>query len=176
MAVVEADVITAVNAFTYLSCQTAAEATAGMNTTANLLYASQSRNQGNFSLFYALAQAQATADQAAKGITLSDEYLKIAYVYLIGYYYETKFKDSLAKSVSQGSDSVTRDGSSFLKRYNELIASYKSGQSGGTTGGLTSTDLTMDRVNDYTNYPDTWRDLQIDPPAIDFDETSDEND
>lgn len=171
MTVTESDVITAVNAFTYLSCQTAAEASGGTNTSANLLYSSQSRNQGNFSLFYAMAQSQATADQTRYGITLSDTYLKMAYAYLIGYYYETKFKDSLAKAMSQGGDSVTRDGSSFLKRYNELMISYKRSQ----TGGITSSDLTMDRMNDYTNYPDEFNDLQIDPETIPFDETSDES-
>lgn len=171
MTVAEADVITAINAFTYLSCQTSAEASAETNTTANLLYSSQSRNQGNFGLFYTLAQAQASADQTRYGITLSDAYLKIAYVYLIAYYYETKFKDSLAKSISQGGDSVTRDGSSFLKRYNELVVSYKRSQ----TSGLTSSDLVMDRMNDYSNYPDEWNDLQIDPETIPFDETHDED-
>jgi hypothetical protein len=70
MVITTDDVIKYVNAFTFLSCQTAAESTASTNTNADILYTSQSSNQGNFLLFYGIADSQITSDLAKNSITL----------------------------------------------------------------------------------------------------------
>ncbi len=58
MAISEANAIAAIQALTSFSVQTSAEATAVTNTTANILYATASRTQGNFTVFLEIAEDQ----------------------------------------------------------------------------------------------------------------------
>ena len=93
MTITTEDIIQYVNAFTFLSCQTAAESSATTNTDADILYTSQSSNQGNFLLFYGIADAQITSDLAKNSITMSDVQKLRAYAYFIQHLWEMKFKD-----------------------------------------------------------------------------------
>lgn len=151
MAITESDIINAIMDYTYLSVQTKAEseATPPTNTSANILYNSRSRRQGNFQSFKALANLQISKDETLYGIALSDEYKLMAYAYFIQYLYERKFKDYNAKQVSSGGDSITREGSSALKSYYEVFASAK------------EIDSSIVRHTDYTNYPADWKNTQL---------------
>ena len=106
----EADVIAGVEGFTPLSVQTATQAgtAPATNTQARLLYASSSRTQGNFSLFYAQAKRDVIRDQARFNVTIQDEDMALALAYLIWMYGIKKFPDWSAVSVNSGGDSVNR--------------------------------------------------------------------
>jgi hypothetical protein len=145
------DVIEAIEDYTYLSAQSSAEAgaTPPTNTSANILYATSSRRQGNATRFYAMATLQIAKDSAKAGVTLDDEYTLQAYAYLIQYLYERKFKDFNATSVSSSGDSVTRPGSGALQNYKALFEDNK------------VIDTTIVRHTDYQNYPADWRNTQL---------------
>jgi len=164
MTLTESDVITAVNAFTNYSCQTSAENTGGTNTTANILYTSQSRTQSNFSLSYSLAQLQLAKDQTRYGVTLADASAKVAYAYLIAYYHERKFKDWHASSIKSGDDQVNKQGSGYLAAYYDIFEQLKS------RDVLTSSDTDLLQHTDYLNYPDNFRVSQMDDEEIDLEE------
>jgi len=152
----ESDAIAAVEAYTYLSVQTAAEATALTGLTKNLLYATAGRTQGNFSLYYAMAQAQLAKDCATYGITLTAIYTNMAYAYLIQYYFEKKYKNWNAQRISSGDDSVQTQQSGAWQAYQEVLAMFK------------TTTTTIERHIDYTNYPTAWKNTQLVPETIEL--------
>ncbi len=166
MTLTESDIITAVQAYTWISVQTSAEATAGSNTTANLLYNSQSRNQGNFSVFYSTAGEQITDDEGRLGITLSDNYKKQAYAYLIAYYFERRFKDWNATALKSGDDSVSRSENGMLKSYQDVLLTAINS----SDIGLTDSDLDILEHTDSLNYPDELKDSQMDNVTIEFEQ------
>jgi hypothetical protein len=157
MSITESDIEGAIQDYTYLSVQTSAQETALTNTTANLLHSSRSRRQGNFTSFSALAALQIAKDEANYAVTLPDAYKLMAYAYYIQYLYERKFKDFNATSISSGSDSVTRPGSGALAAYYDVFESFK------------TMDTTIERHTDYTNYPDAWRNTQMEIEDIPID-------
>lgn len=164
MTLTDADVIKAVEAYTWLNVQTSAQANASTNTTASLLYNSQSRQQGNFSLFYALAAEQVTIDSTRYGLTLTDLQKTRAYAYLIQHYFESKFKDWQASKRASGGDSVERDKNqtSGMTAYTSLMMSYKAG-----ADNSISVTTTLEKHTDSENYLDVWKDSQMDIDEID---------
>ena len=94
MAVSESNVITNVAALTAYSVQTKAqsEASPATGTDSSILYASQSRTQGNFGTFYALAAADVTEDLLRTGKTGSDAWKEKAIAYLVGDYMARKIR------------------------------------------------------------------------------------
>jgi hypothetical protein len=142
----EDNVIAAIEGFTPLSVQTSAQATAVTNTKARLLYASATRTQGNFSLFYAQAKRDLARDLIRLNVLLPDADNVLALAYLIWHYGIKKFPDWSAKSVSSGGDSVSREKAGMTDAkaaYMELLkGSKKANQSIPEIG-------TMD---DYANY------------------------
>lgn len=105
----ESDIIAAIEGFTPLSVQTSAQATTAANTNARLLYATATRTQGNFSLFYGQAQRDLVRDQVRLNVRLPDEDKALAYAYLIWHYGIMKFPSWDAASVSLGGDSESRN-------------------------------------------------------------------
>ena len=156
MTLTEGDIVNAIQDYTYLSVQSKAESETipATNTSANILYASRSRRQGNFSAFYAMATVQIATDEISYNVTLVDGYKAMAYAYLIQYYFERKFKDWNAKSISSGGDSISRDGGSggsgawisYLDVFERASAN--------------AIDSTIERHTDHTNYPSVWRNIQ----------------
>lgn len=151
-----ADAIAAIQAYTWLSVQSSTEAatTPATNIYANLLYSSASRNQGNFSVFYAMAVAQLTLDCSRMGITLTTTYTSMAVAYLVQFYFERKFKDWNAKQVQSGDDSITRDGSGAWAAYQDVLNMFK------------TLDTTIVQHIDYTGYPAGWKQTQLIPEPI----------
>lgn len=151
------DIVNAIEDFTYLSCQTKAEseATPAKNTSANILYKSSSRRQGNLTSYFAVASVQISNDESIYGITLDDDLRKMAYAYLCQFYFERKFKDWNAKSIRSGDDSVTREsglaGNGAWLNYLDVFERASSG----------SLDSSIERHTDYTNYPEEWRNIQV---------------
>jgi hypothetical protein len=128
----EADVIAALEGFTPLSIQSAAQAgtTPATNTGARLLYASSTRTQGNFSLFYGQAKRDIVKDQVRFNVTIPDEDMALALAYLIWHYGIKKFPDWEAKSVNSGGDSVSREKAGMTSAkaaYLELLKAAKKG-------------------------------------------------
>jgi hypothetical protein len=163
MTISEGDVIAAVEAYTYLSCQTAAENSATTNTEANLLYNSSSEVQGNFSLFCDAAELQVAKDEIRLGVTISDAEKVIAYAYLIQNYQEKKFKDWDATEVNLSNDLVKKpiQQTSGWAAYQQLLVQV----------ARSSTESTVDVTNKHTdseNYPDEWNDTQMEIDEIDF--------
>jgi hypothetical protein len=156
----ESSVIAALEGFTPLSVQTAAQAAALTNTTARLLYASATRTQGNFSLFYAQAKRDVVHDQVRLNVTIPDEDLPLALAYLIWDYGIRKFPDWSAVSVNSGGDSVNRGkaGSTDARAaYMQLLkGSKKANQSIPTIG----------KVADAEYYDPRLRPANIDPGYI----------
>lgn len=152
----EEDVIIAVNAYTNFSCQTREEYNRDLNTTANILYSSQSKTQSNFQLLYRVASEKLNRDETLHGILLSDDERLMALAYLIAYYHERKFKDWHASNIKSGDDSVTKSGSGYLASYNEVIlnAVMKS-------NAIVDSDLKLERHVDYENYPNNFRITQM---------------
>lgn len=163
----ESDTISAIEAYTYLSVQTSAQATALSNTIASLLYNSASRTQGNFSLFYAMAQEHLANDLVSYGLTLTTAQSVRCYAYLVQHYFEMKQRSWDATSVKQGDDSVSRKGNvtTGMSSYLSLMSSYRAGSE-----AILST--TLERHSDYDNYPDEWRDSQMDEEEIAFEDPS----
>ncbi len=159
MTITTEDVIKYVNAFTFLSCQTAAESSATTNTDADILYTSQSSNQGNFLLFYGIADAQITSDLAKNSITMSDVQKLRAYAYFIQHLWEMKFKDWDAKETSINNDKVVKGVAgvtSGLAAYNELIAEIiRAGSSSVLSTGIV-------KHADDTYYPSEFKDVPFD--------------
>jgi hypothetical protein len=158
----EADVIAGVEGFTPLSVQTATQAgtAPATNTQARLLYASSSRTQGNFSLFYAQAKRDVIRDQARFNVTIQDEDMALALAYLIWMYGIKKFPDWSAVSVNSGGDSVSRDKAGVTDArmaYMQLLkGSKKANQSTPRIG----------KVADAEYYDERLRLANIDPGYI----------
>jgi hypothetical protein len=138
-------VIAAVEGFTPLSVQTSAQATAVTNTTARLLYASATRTQGNFSLFYAQAQRDLAQDLVHYNLTLDADDTITALAYLVWHRGIMKFPSWDAASVSLGGDSESRKPgtTSAMTAYMGLIKRSKKANAIAPTIG---------KVDDYTNY------------------------
>jgi hypothetical protein len=164
MVITTDDVIKYVNAFTFLSCQTAAESTASTNTNADILYTSQSSNQGNFLLFYGIADSQITSDLAKNSITMSDVQKLRAYAYLIQHLWEMKFKDWDAKEISINNDTVVKGVAgltSGMAAYNELIAEII------RAGSSSVVDTGIVKHADDTHYPSEFKDVPFDDVEMD---------
>ena len=104
----EADTIQAVSDRTCFSIQTSTESAGGTNTTANILYATSTRTQGNFSNFYLEAIDTFAEDLLRVGKIATDTQKARAYAYLIGDLQEKKDPDSVTASVSVPGYSVSR--------------------------------------------------------------------
>lgn len=154
MTISEADVIAAVEAYTFVDVQTAAEASASTHTDANLLYNSGSETQGNFSVFYDDADEKVTSDESTKGINLTDGERKRAIAYLIQDNYEKKFKDWCATDININNDLVKRNGisTSGWTAYTALINEVIKRTSG-------TIDVSIVRHRDDEYYPDEWREI-----------------
>ena len=164
MVITTDDVIKYVNAFTFLSCQTAAESTASTNTNADILYTSQSSNQGNFLLFYGIADSQITSDLAKNSITMSDVQKLRAYAYLIQHLWEMKFKDWDAKETNINNDKVVKGVAgltSGMAAYNELIAEII------RAGSSSVVDTGIVKHADDTYYPSEFKDVPFDDVEMD---------
>jgi hypothetical protein len=164
MVITTDDVIKYVNAFTFLSCQTAAESTASTNTNADILYTSQSSNQGNFLLFYGIADSQITSDLAKNSITMTDIQKLRAYAYLIQHLWEMKFKDWDAKEISINNDTVVKGVAgltSGMAAYNELIAEII------RAGSSSVVDTGIVKHADDTYYPSEFKDVPFDDVEMD---------
>ena len=164
MVITTDDVIKYVNAFTFLSCQTAAESTASTNTNADILYTSQSSNQGNFLLFYGIADSQITSDLTKNSITMTDIQKLRAYAYLIQHLWEMKFKDWDAKETSINNDKVVKGVAgltSGMAAYNELIAEII------RAGSSSVVDTGIVKHADDTYYPSEFKDVPFDDVEMD---------
>ncbi|MFA5376604.1 MAG: hypothetical protein WC455_12730 [Dehalococcoidia bacterium] len=156
MAISEANVIAAIQALTAFSVQTSAEATAVQNTSANILYSSASRTQGNFTIFLAIGQDQLAKDLLQIGKTATTAQQEKALALLCGAYQEAKDPDIFAKSVSFDGYSVSRDGQSgYMKAYGLLLDALPLA---GSSSVLSASDLDCTgKVADDTNYPESWK-------------------
>ncbi len=156
MAVSDANIVLAIQAFTSFSVQTQAEDTAGTNLTANIMYDTPSRTQGSYVVYKAYAVDQLASDLLRIGKTATDSQQEKALAYLIAAYYEQKDPDIFANSVSFDGYSVSRDGmSGYQKAYCALLDALPLVDSG-------VVDLeTVTHVKDHDNYPESWRLTQI---------------
>jgi hypothetical protein len=159
----ETEVIAAVEAYTFLSVQTAAEAASSTHEEASLLYNDSSEQQGNFSVYWDEAEEQLSHDIVAKGITLTSGQTRRAYAYLIQHLYEMKFKDWNATDINLNNDLVKRPVgfvTSGWSAYSGLLSDVRR-----ATSGVINT--TISKHNDETNYPDNWRDIPEDAEVLD---------
>jgi hypothetical protein len=162
----EANIVAAIQALTAFSVQTAAEAGAGTNTTANILHSSASRTQGNFDLFYAIALSQLTEDLTRISKTATDAQKEKAIAYLIADLQEKKDPDVLAKSVSFDGYSVSRDGATgSMKAYCAFLDGLPLADSGAIAA--LQDDDGLIHVRDHDNYPEKWRMTGLDSADID---------
>jgi hypothetical protein len=163
MTITEADVVAAVKGYTYLSCQTSAEATAVSNTEANLLYNSASEVQGNFSLFWSAAELQVAKDEVKFGIVINDTEKVIAYAYLIQHYQERKFKDWDATEINLSNDLVKKSiqQTSGWAAYQQILGQV-------TRASVTSMVDLSNKHTDSEHYPDEWNDTQMEIDEIEF--------
>lgn len=157
------EVVKYVNALTFLSCQTEAEAAAGTNTDADLLFMDQSFNQGNFWIFYGMAAGQLSRDIVQYTISLDYIQELSALAYLIQHYWEMKFKDWDAKEVFINNDIVKRSAggiTSGLSAYKTIIGAARKSSSG-------AIDTTIVRHADDEYYPDDFKVLPINDVEMD---------
>ncbi|MCK9570646.1 hypothetical protein M0R72_16985 [Candidatus Pacearchaeota archaeon] len=161
MTLSDANIMLAIQSFTAFSVQTSAEATAGTNTTANILYSTASRTQAAYTVLKAYAVDQLASDLDKVGKTATDSQSEKALAYLIAAYYEQKDPDIFAKSVSFDGYSVSRDGQSgYMKAYQAILDALPLADSGAIAALQDSDGLI--RVRDHTNYPESWRLTEID--------------
>lgn len=157
------EVVKYVNALTFLSCQTEAEAAAGTNTDADLLFMDQSFNQGNFYIFYGMASGQLSRDIVQYTLTLDYIQELSALAYLIQHYWEMKFKDWDAKELSINNDIVKKASGSTTSgftAYNVIINAARKASSG-------AIDTTVVRHADDDNYPTEFKDVPFDDLEMD---------
>jgi hypothetical protein len=158
------EVVKYVNALTFLSCQTEAEATAGTNTDADLLFMDQSFNQGNFYIFYGMASGQLSRDIVQYTLTLDYIQELSALAYLIQHYWEMKFKDWDAKELSINNDKVVKGVAgltSGMAAYNKLIAEII------RAGSSSVVDTGIVKHADDTHYPSEFKDVPFDDVEMD---------
>lgn len=157
------DVITYVNALTFLNCQTEEESAAGTNTDADLLFMDQSFNQGNFYIFYGMASGQLSRDIVQYTLTLNYIQELSALAYLIQHYWEMKFKDWDARELSINNDIVKKvSGSttSGMAAYKVIVNAARKSSSG-------AIDTTVIRHADDNNYPTEFKDVPFDDLEMD---------
>jgi hypothetical protein len=161
MAISEANVEAAITALTPFSIQTSTEAGTSTNLTANILHATASRKQGNFTVFLAMAEDQLTKDLLLIGKLPSDIQKEKALAYLIASYQEAKDPDIFAKSVSFGGYSVSRDnGPGYLSAYRSFLESLPLVNSGAISDEI-------EHTRDHDEYPDAWRLTGLVSDAVD---------
>ena len=155
----EDNVIAAVEGFTPLSVQTSAQATAVTNTTARLLYATATRTQGNFSLFYAQAKRDLAQDLVHYNLTLDDDDTITALAYLVWHRAIMKFPSWDAASVSLGGDSESRKPgtTSAMTAYMQLLKGSKR---------YNRTPPTIGKVDDATYYDDRLNPANLNPEGV----------
>ena len=157
MAVSDAGIVLAIQALTSYSVQTSAEATAGTNTTANILYSTAAKKQGCYTVFKAIAEAQVTEDLARQGKTATDAWQEKAIAYLIADLQKKKDPDWAARSVaydsmsfSYGDDGLT----GYMKAYKSMLESLALGDSD-AFGDQDEDGIVL--TKDAEDYPDSWR-------------------
>ncbi len=152
MSVLEDEVIQAVRDLTSFSVQTVAEAQAGENLRANILYNSSTRLQGNFSAFYTEAQRTLAQDITRFGINPTDEEKVTAYAYLIADLQQKKNPDWNAQKVDYGGDAVSREPNrtSYKVVYDQFL-------DGLAAPALEPTGPEDLQPVDHEDYPDSWR-------------------
>ena len=156
----DTDIIAAIQALSAYSVQTAAEDTAGTNTTANILYDTSSRTQGNYTIFKAIASAKVTEDLLRAGKTATDAWKYRAYALLIADQMAKKDPDWAANSVSFEGYSVSRGTNStgpktgYMLAYDAMLDAL----------ALVDSDPFADQdedgivqTKDAEDYPDSWR-------------------
>jgi hypothetical protein len=160
-------VIAAIQAQTSFSVQTPAEAIAGTNLTANILYDTASRKQGNFTVFLTMAEDQLDKDLLQIGkTTVTDAQKEKALAYLIASYQEAKDPDIFANSVSFGGYSVSRsNGPGYLAAYRSFLDSLPATNSNIITEMQDANGLI--RARDDEKYPDAWRLTGLERSTID---------
>ena len=163
----ETDVIESVKAFTYLSVQTEAESALSDNVDANILYNSSSESQSNFTRSYAAAKLQVAADESSFGITFSDDEELMALAYLIQHFHERKFKDHDAIEINLSNDIVKKNVSqtSGWASYQQILRSVYGGSLSSTDR---STEIDTLEHSDSLNYPDDWKNDQLDLDDIEL--------
>ncbi len=150
-------VVSAVNAFTWLTCQSKDEDTGGTNTDADILYDSSSANQGNFQLYYQIASERLTSDITKNSISPTVTQRLRALAYLIQDQWERKFKDWDAKEIGVNNDIVKRQilTTSGMASYNSLIKEIVAASSSSSYGG--NSTITLYEHQDSVDYPDEWK-------------------
>lgn len=161
MTVSDTNIILAIQALSPFSIQTNAEATAGTNTTANILYATASRKQGCYTVFKAMAIDQLTKDLLQIGKTATEAQQEKAIALLCSSFQEAKDPDIFANSVSFGGYSVSRsNGPGYLAAYRAFLDSLP----------LVDSHVISDepvQAKDAEDYPTSWRLTGLDSDIID---------
>ncbi len=164
MAITESNVESAIQALTAFSIQTSAEAGTNppTNTAANILHASASRNQGNFTFSLAMSETKLTEDLARIGKTATDAEKEKALAYLIADLVEKKDPDWNARSISIEGYSVSRGGyasngatcTGYMKAYLDLLDSLPLCASGAFSD---QDEDGIVQTKDAEDYPGAWR-------------------
>jgi hypothetical protein len=164
MTISESDVIQVVSDRTGFSIQIKAQAEASppTNTTANILYATSARLQGNFSDFYLEVQDTLVQDLIKIGKTLTDAQTIRAYAYLIGDLQQKKNPDWNAHTINYGGDSLGRDSmmTGYMAAYLKFLETIPAKET-------PPDDPSLMIVNDSKNYPDFFRLSGLDSQYID---------
>jgi hypothetical protein len=157
MATTDAGIVLAIQALTSYSVQTSAEATAGTNTTANILYSTAAKKQGCYTVFKAIAADQVVVDLARQGKSASDAWQEKAIAYLIADLQKKKDPTWAAKSESYDSISISWAGdgqTGYMKAYKAMLE----------TLALTDSDAFGDQdddgivqTKDCEDYPSCWK-------------------
>ena len=153
----DTDIIAAIQALSAYSVQTAAEDTAGTNTTANILYDTSSRTQGNYSIFKAIAEAKVTEDLLRAGKTAADAWKYRAYALLISDQMAKKDPDWAASAVSFEGYSVSRGNSTktgYMLAYDAMLDALALVDSNPFAD---QDDDGIVLTKDAEDYPSSWR-------------------
>lgn len=152
----DTDIMAAIAALTAYSVQSAAEDTAGTNTTASILYDTATRTQGNYTIFKAIAAAKVTEDLLRAGKTATDAWKYRAYALLIADQQAKKDPDWAAKSVSFEGYSVSRGETKtgYMLAYDAMLDALALVDS--SPFGDQDDDGIV-QTKDAEDYPDSWR-------------------
>ena len=152
----DADIIAAIQALTAYSVQTAAEDTAGTNTTASILYDTSSRTQGNYTIFKAIAESKVAEDLLRVGKTARDAWTYRAYALIIADQQAKKDPDWAAKSVSFEGYSVSRGETKtgYMLAYDAMLDALTLSDSDPFAD---QDDDGIVQTKDAEDYPDSWR-------------------
>lgn len=157
MTISEANVIAEIEGSSPFSVQTSAQATAGTNTTAKILYNSSSSTQGNFTRFLARAQSRYAADIVKNNNAPTTAEQETLLGLLIASYQEQKDPKYAIASYSLGDLSVSRRDATtaYEVAYESMITSLGSTD---VSSSMSSADTDGKlRPNDDTFYPPEWR-------------------